>query len=184
MAKTLKEHTAPTHEALHHHPALKDLVTPAVTYPYYLEVLKKFYGFYEGHEQVIARSPWEHIFKKRTSGMSDKLRGDLEEAGLDPATLLLCEPSLSFKEEEEVWAYLYVKEGSLLGGRVIYKSLTRHLAEFPENHEYFKGLGNNTAAHWYDLSNEINGVTEKSSQGVILNAANTLFADMYEWMSL
>ena len=126
ILQKLREATHDIHMELHDHPALVKLVESNVTYEYYLNVLEKFYVFHSVIEEKINNSDFKALYERYRTDTLPNLHHDIETINLVHLNRNFS-TSVSFNEAEDVWGYLYLKEGSLLGGTVIYKSLQKNL---------------------------------------------------------
>jgi heme oxygenase len=83
------------------------------------------------------------------------LEKDMEYLGIDKPRLLdRSIPIPKFKSISDLYGYLYVVEGSMLGGRILYPALreNKDLAAIPEFH-FFKNYGSDVGLRWKTFKN-------------------------------
>lgn len=173
----LKNKTRDIHLALHEHSALKDLLNKCVSYEYYMNVISKFYGFHLGIEHAISHSGQQSLYEMFRSNTLPLLQQDCVKQNS-----LNFETEINFSTQEAVWAYLYVKEGSALGGKVIHKTLTRNLEGYENANSYFKSLSKTNPNEWVYFLEMLNKKTEELDQNLIVKSAQHVFEELYEWM--
>ncbi len=142
LLERLRAETRYAHEALHVHPLLAPLVSPDITVRDYQYALLAFERFYRGLEPCLigADAP-------PTAPVLDWLAEDMRRQDLRPAEI---ETTLPYPDTaSQIWGYLYVKQGSTLGGSVITKALKRHLGLNPLTEQrFFAGFGDQNSAQW------------------------------------
>lgn len=142
LLERLRQGTRAAHEALHVHPLLAPLVSPDVTLGDYRFALLAFDAFYSRLEAEPAM-PWP----VETAPVRDWLAHDLAVQGLSPIGLDIDLPRLDTLSK--VWGYLYVKQGSTLGGNVMTKALRRNLGLQPHDAQrFFAGYGDENGKRW------------------------------------
>lgn len=145
----LRHSTADVHERLHHHDALRLLTDEAISLDYYTHALSKFFSFYlpleNGLNQTKHQATQDFISNHTLNNLqSDLIRFDILPASIRPYDLWDGPFSL-----EQSLAYLYVREGSALGGQVISKKLQDHLSLKPGiDNKFFYGRGELTGEAW------------------------------------
>lgn len=139
IINTLKSATQEQHSRLHHHPVLSTLVRKAVTWEQLASCIYGFACFYG----AVKNYNWDSlsISNKRllNTFASDHIQWAAADLALMPRPSfpdietmvndLSASPFYSMDSEESVWAYLYVTEGSLLGGNFIVSHLGKHLPD-------------------------------------------------------
>lgn len=142
LLECLRNETRDVHEALHGHPLLAPLVSPDITFRDYQYALLAFERFYRTLEPCLigADTP-------PTAPVLNWLAEDMRRQDLKPAEIQVSLPNLH--TTSQIWGYLYVKQGSTLGGSVITKSLKRHLGLSPLTEQrFFAGFGDQNSAQW------------------------------------
>ena len=144
ILETLRQATKTQHEALHVHPLLAPLTTNQITRPEYVAALQAFYHAYKLMESQ-QRVP--------VPGLPDApaltwLTHDLQAQGAAPRALRDV-PYPPADTPSKRLGYLYVKQGSTLGGQVISRNLERRLglAKGTDN-TFFAGYGDQTGPQW------------------------------------
>lgn len=140
----LREGTQDVHEALHHHPLLQGLATGDITLQQWLLALsafKQFYALYEPQERRLSTAP--------SAPVQLWLDKDFAGQGAIPASPRLHFTALDLCDTSSLMAYLYVKQGSTLGGQVISKKLRHSLGLIGgEDQHFFYGYGPHTGEEW------------------------------------
>lgn len=181
----LREATHAGHENLHVHPALKDLTSPQLSEAVYQHALIKFYGFYKPLEDLFSASDLKVLEAYQDKMMITNLVSDLTLMGIDPEKIPLRPLSIDRLTLEQGVAYLYLREGSSLGGQVISKHLARHLEKHPgiEN-KYFYGRGDQTGPAWKNTVALFQDIEHNINIHETALFAAGLFSQLDEWLSL
>jgi heme oxygenase (biliverdin-IX-beta and delta-forming) len=184
LLNTMRLASGEIHRRLHVHPALRDLLSENLTLCYYRNCLKSFYGFYKPYESLYAGSGHELLSTFPAQRNLRWLAQDLERQGVDVEALRLHEVAETHFEPHHVLAWLYMREGSNLGGRVITQSLERQLLLRPGiDNRFFWGNGHGTAENWR-LFREALAVYEQSVDiEAAARYAGLLFARLEQWLS-
>lgn len=159
------------HEALHVHPLLRPLTKPDITFEDYAWIIRAFHRAYSIMET-----------KKKTAlndGLPDSpvlewLAADMAMHGIEPLPL----PDLPYEDIEnlpQLAGYLYVKQGSTLGGQIISPHLDRHLGlKAGASNHFFAGYGADTGAMWKEFTTKANNLlTESDINTAIVSAQNS-----------
>ncbi len=184
LLAALRRATAPAHEALHHPAALQKLPTKDVTRNDYLGAITKFYGFYVPLENAYAasRSGWLVDFPALV--IVQNLEHDLQRHGISPQSLPVAAQLPALHCEEAVAAYLYMREGSNLGGRVISKNLERVLGLQPEvDNRFFWGAGDKMGENWKHFLARLDAAGQTLDVEKCAGYAAALFAALDDWMT-
>ena len=148
LLDALRAETREPHEALHVHPLLAPLARPDVTRAQYRDALSAFDLFYRGMEAGRTVAAPQGV---PDAPVTEWLARDLAACG-SPALSLAVFPSLDLPpidSEAKLWGYLYVKQGSMLGGAVMSKNLNRAMGLKPGVDQlFFAGYGPETGAKW------------------------------------
>lgn len=177
---SLRNATHAAHERLHVHPSLCHLAGEGVTRDYWLSALKLFYGFHRPLEEAYARSGSALLAAFPALQATSHLEQDLAQAGSAPDRLPLC-PALPMTEERAL-AYLYLREGSNLGGKVISKNLERRLGLRPGiDNRFFWGHGEATGAAWRGFQQAL--AEAKVDTESCAREAGDLFAQLEQWLT-
>lgn len=138
LLERLRSETRDVHEALHVHPLLAPMVSPGMTLQDYRYALLAFERFYRTMEPQapVAGAP-----------VLEWLKADMDSQKLMPIDLSIDLPELD--TPSKLWGYLYVKQGSTLGGSVISKTLRRYLGLQPlTDQRFFAGYGDENGKRW------------------------------------
>jgi Heme oxygenase len=147
LHQQLKSATQPIHDALHDHPLMRRLMEPECSLADYRSILEVFQRFYaeaearfnslapkfDGEAPVLA---WLRQDFCAIGGGDDVMesRRDSEKKKADFSSYL---------------GYLYVKQGSTLGGQVLSRRLGNTLGLSPERGlRFFSSFGENTRQNW------------------------------------
>ncbi len=167
----LRAATRSQHEALHDHPLLAPLNRPDLTPAQYRDALSAFHVFYRAMESRRTVATPDGV---PDAPVLDWLAHDLEAAGA--ATLSLDFDPLPIDSEARLWGYLYVKQGSLLGGAVMSKNLNRAMGLRPGVDQlFFAGYGAETGARWKDFIENLYGRASSLPQSAIIEMAGASF---------
>ncbi len=145
----LKSATADAHAALENTPLSKKLLDPDISVMDYREYLEKMYSLILFTEEQVAPSIADFLPDLSERSKLSWLEQDLKNLGsVLPDTTPYHNVQLLNVAEQMGW--YYVVEGSTLGGRVILKSLQRHLPPhvFETSAQFFNGYGESTGRKW------------------------------------
>lgn len=146
LAAALKQATEIVHLRLHHHPLLVQLHQTSLSRQGYRTVLEAFHQFY---------SLWEPAFSGMGHGFAHEaiplewLEQDFAALGLPCPHHPTPYPASSALSVSQAIGYLYVKQGSTLGGQRISRHVQQQLGLKPgEAQFFFHGFGSRTGPHW------------------------------------
>ncbi len=184
LLSALRERTHAAHEALHVHPVLRRLPAPEVTREDWLQALTGFYGFYKTMEHAYATSGSDFLERFPAGEKLANLCHDLGQAGIDVDTLPAMSLDFSMNSNEAVLAYLYLREGSSLGGMVISKNLVSQLGLQPlTDNSYFNGAGKDTGRRWNEFLAVLKEYENKIDINRCADDAAFFFASLSDWLS-
>jgi heme oxygenase len=140
----LREKTQDLHEKLHVHPLLAMLQQDHITHEDYIFILQAFYLAYATSEAGRAEL---HTTMPDAPTLT-WLKEDLDAQGVKPLEAdAVHYPAIT--SLSQLVGYLYVKQGSTLGGRVISKHLAKTLGlEEGKTNHFFAGYGDETGPQW------------------------------------
>ena len=167
----LRAATREQHEALHVHPLLAPLNRPDLTHAQYADALTAFDAFYRAMEagRTVPAPPGVP-----DAPVVDWLAHDLVATGAQPLTITVDCPPID--SEARLWGYLYVKQGSMLGGAVMSKNLNRALGLRPGTDQlFFAGYGAETGPRWKELIENLFRRAPSLSQADIIEMAGASF---------
>jgi heme oxygenase len=147
LLEALRAETRSIHEALHVHPLLAPLNRPDVTAGQYGAALTAFDACYRAME---SRRTVPAPVGVPDAPVVDWLARDMAMAGVRPLSPAVDWPAID--NEARLWGYLYVKQGSTLGGAVMSKNLKRALGLRPGTEQlFFAGYGAETGVKWKEF---------------------------------
>jgi len=172
---TLLEHlraaTRLQHEALHVHPLLAPLNRTDVTPGQYRDALTAFHAFYRGMDSRRTVATPEGV---PDAPVIEWLARDMAASGAAAVSLDIDWPRID--SEAGLWGYLYVKQGSMLGGAVMSKNLKRAIGLRPGlDQRFFAGYGAETGDRWKDFIENLFRRTSSLSQIEIVEMAGASF---------
>ena len=180
LHERVKGLTRPSHVKMEATPLLSSIMNGQLSMEDYHALLQKFYGYIAPCEASILQSSWPELLRGREK--SSHLRADLIALGVKPVERA-CDDIPALNLYEKILGYLYVIEGSSLGGMIISKMLNKHLGIEPEHGgKYFYGYGKETKSRWDDFCYLLNQVNENAEDLVIASATET-FDTLYRWMN-
>ncbi len=177
--EALKAATKPVHDQLERD---LDLLRPELTREQYVELLKKFYGFYVSFERALAQDlkinyPYE---KKLPALKRDLTRLGVPEEHVDQLPRV---EALSLKLSEEQWGALYVIEGSALGGKVLEHHFKKTFGLGPEmGTAFFSGTGEKTMENWRLFLNLLGESSQVLNTDLIIRSAENTFHQLHRWL--
>ena len=182
----LKDATEVRHKRLE---SRLDLLNQASTLRDYQKLLTRFFGFYSAVEPQVAAalSQAKIDFDFAARHKTPLLLRDLSALGFDPTeidSLPVCQSMLNLATPAQIFGYLYVAEGSTLGGQL----LSRHFAEkfgLTESNggAFFRAYGERTGMMWREFQATLNAfaVTDEQ-QHVMAATANETFEMLEVWL--
>lgn len=147
LHQQLKSATHPIHEALHVHPLMRRLMEPECTLTDYRAVLEVFQRFYLEAEARF------NSFAPKFDGEAPVLAWLREDfcaiGGGDDFAKAHSRGEKKKADFSSYLGYLYVKQGSTMGGQVISRRLGDSLGLSPKRGlRFFSGFGENTRQNW------------------------------------
>ena len=170
LLERLRTETRDAHEALHVHPLLAPLVSPDMILRDYQYALLAFELFYRHMEPRLDGF-------RDSAPVRDWLAEDLQRQGLTPLDIAVQLPHPN--TPSEIWGYLYVKQGSTLGGNVMTKALKRHLGLQPLTEQrFFAGFGDQNGAQWQKFIENLFAVAPSLQENETIETAAACFQGM------
>lgn len=146
-----------------HHKALEGVIFPdggLETPEGIRKTLARFYGYYASHEKALIKAAdnnqaiYDYLVALNWFDQRRRLpvlTNDLTILGVDNVDRLPCDhPSLVFKTVADAAAYLYMVEGSTMGGQMITKSIHQTHPAL-SGVEYFSPYGSQTMTYWQNF---------------------------------
>lgn len=178
LRRKLQHETHDIHQALHRHPRLAPLQSDAITRAQYADIIASFYSFYTSQEPRYTKFAADFTVEFRPLPL---LRKDAQLLGL-PLPSLSIQPSVT--DEADFIGYLYVKQGSTLGGQVIAKHLEDVFGiERGKTLHFFNGAGRDTGRNWKAFEAYLDLAETRLDHDRIVSAAKAAFQALYDHMS-
>lgn len=162
---------------------IKNIILNQITIDEYRLLIQKFYGYIAPCELLIKEHPSAKILitgREKTV----LLQQDLQALGITvmPAH---CNHLPLLLEYEQILGYLYVMEGSTLGGQIFTKILQTQLA-ITENlgGNFFNAYGRNTETMWASFCNELNNVTNTELKNKVIDSACVTYNKLHQWLQI
>lgn len=181
----LRQGTRAIHDRLHHHPSFAELMDETIALPGYLALLARLFGYHHGLELALDLA----VFPERPQAppvdrRSQRLLRDLEDigpSGYDHARRT--QPvELSAIDSYGAWlGVLYVREGSMMGGRALAAKLDHLCGSQASGRSFFQG-GAGDGAAWQRLCRALDALDEPKAQNQALQAALASFQLFDTWM--
>jgi heme oxygenase len=100
-------------------------------------------------------------------------------------TLPRCNHLPELSDYEQLLGYLYVMEGSTLGGQIITGMLLKQFQISPdEGARFFYGYGANTKYMWDTFCETLNAITDKDKQNTIIYSSRLTYNTLHQWMDM
>lgn len=177
----LKEKTNIQHSQIENTPLLSKLINNNITLNEYQLLIRKFYGYIAPCENLIQGMSSRNLLMQREKSLS--LLSDLAALGIERHSVEYCCDLPQLKSYEQVLGYMYVMEGSTLGGQIIAKILRETLNLTPENGaRYFYGYGKNTRNKWVEFCQLLNDSIHHEHTNEIIIAASQTYSTLHNWM--
>ncbi|GKS12279.1 biliverdin-producing heme oxygenase [Paenibacillus chitinolyticus] len=188
IVSRLREETAPFHDQIEQNPYAKAIMDKSLTLETYRTYLEKFYGFILPSEKALSTLPeWEERgFDIESRLKTPLLENDLEQLGLTKRQieeLPRCGNLPDVSTLPRALGYLYVLEGSTLGGQLITKQLKAILSVDPEvNGRYFNSYGAELRTKWSEFREFLLENVKTEEQEQVLAAAKETFILLDQWL--
>lgn len=186
ILERIKKQTEKEHMLLESVPLLSRLTSCSITIHDYLEVLKKFYGFFRPLEESLLLVDQVEDFLPDFSERRkvDWLLADLQRLRVGEVNEQ-CTDVPPVSTLADAFGILYVMEGSTLGGRVISRNLKETLDLDKDNGaSYFNGYGAQTGEKWNIFRQAlINYSVSSNEDDAVIEKASQVFTKLYKWMN-
>lgn len=175
----IRELTRAHHRKIEMTPLLNQLIAGKICRAEYCTLINKFHGYIAPCENGVLETAWRGMLDGREK--TPLLQQDIAAIGLHSLETT-CPSIPNFDSVEKIIGYLYVIEGSTMGGQIITKVLRTNLGILPETGgRYFYGYGKETKSKWDDFCHMLNGV-KKTQEDAIVAAACTTFETLHQWL--
>lgn len=175
LHQQLKYATSSIHESLHRNPLLHRLLKADCTRYEYSSVLRLFFSFYAAAEPRFAECSYAK-FRAEVPTLQ-WLKDDLValSVGQDFATVDPMDTATS-PDFEEYLGYLYVKQGSTLGGQVLSTALAKSLGlSASSGLRFFSGFGASTRQNWQEFLEYLERVSSSVNPSAVTASAYHYF---------
>lgn len=180
----LKESTRELHSQIESVPLLNKIIKRNITLHEFKLLIKKFYAYIKPCENAINTLQSRHLLSNREK--TNLLKNDLVALGLEEFTIneRNFSPILPpLNTHAQVLGYMYVIEGSTLGGQIIAKILFETLNLTPETGaSFFFGYGKNTRQMWNSFCQILDTGNESEYENETILAAKQAYTTLYDWM--
>lgn len=189
IGKKLKAFTAAHHDHIEQNPLTKAIVDETITKQAYAHLLSKFYGFYSVCEPLLEKTAlWQQkgfdIVARRKTPMLVK---DLQFLQIDPTKLPLSSDLPPLQTDAQRMGFLYVMEGSTLGGQFLSRALLKKFGFTAERGAaYFNSYGTENLGYmWKEFQVLLNDFAHNHPQKEqeLLQTASLTFQKLDTWLS-
>ncbi|WP_303673647.1 biliverdin-producing heme oxygenase [Vampirovibrio chlorellavorus] len=186
ISETLKVETAACHDAIENAKRFTRLGSEDFSRDEYVEMLSRFYGFYQPLEAAFRLHPtlmsalhYQQRFKLPL------LIQDLTDLGVSQETLdalPLCQDLPPTESEAQALGCMYVMEGSTHGAQFIAKRLQARLQLDDKGLSYYRGYGSQTMSQWKAFKDYLDTTITPTDEPVVVAAATQAFECLQRWM--
>jgi heme oxygenase len=185
LLKEIRSRTADNHARLENTPLLSSFSRQRIDMPTYLEILRRFYGYFGPLESRLDAFPalreWlpDYTERRKARLLLDDLESLHNPVEPDPCREL---PGIS--TDAQAFGCLYVMEGSTLGGKIIYNTLKNQLGlDKSTGASFFYGYGPATGEKWKTFGSRMEAFgRETGTDDAIIAAANDTFLMFEQWL--
>ena len=184
----IKEATKPYHDKIEQNTLTKSVADGTITKEDYIRLLCKFYGFYQQSELMLAQSKlWStYQFDIAQREKTPLLLQDLSFFGYDVSQIALCQDMPHLDTDSQKLGYLYVVEGSTLGGQYLSRVLEKQFG-FVTNQgaSYFNSYGTaNIGSMWKNFMEVLVKATQDHlvSEQEVINTSILTFQKLDTWL--
>lgn len=187
LRQRLRDETDDIHQLLHRESAMTKLLDKSCLREDYLYVIQIFSQFYCHTEQFFDYVPASERFQGEIKPL-EWLRADfavLAEPSPECNVLseLVSRKYVITQTEESYLGYLYVKQGSTLGGQIISKQLKNLGLEPGVSQFFFNGSGNNTAEIWKEFLAFLAQREPHVNADLVVSSARTHFLILHHFFT-
>jgi len=185
--QNLRSETAHQHSLLEQNKTSKNLLGAQVTPADYAAYLSLLYGFVKGFETIVFPMLQHSIAGIETMCKTQLLVSDLNMLGIDEAGIAAIPNSFftaSYNTNATALGGMYVLEGSILGGAVIYKHLKTiwGIEAIAGKATYFTVYGPETGSRWKSFLQAFCLASSGMEEEVIKSASQT-FSILHHWFN-
>jgi heme oxygenase len=183
----LRAETRIQHERLHHHFSFERLLANEVSRPDYLILLKQLLGYHTALEVGLDRCQGHGLAQDFSfEHKSPRIIEDLK--AFDPHFCITRAP-IHAPKPPIVHSYydwlgvMYVREGAMLGGRLLAQKLNHLCGAAPQGRTFFQGTRRDLE-NWHALCEALDGVSSQVARQQALGSAQATFELFETWMDL
>lgn len=187
LRQRLRQETDDIHQLLHRDSSMNKMMSESGSIEDYLPVLEKFFQFYSRTETCFECIPPEYRFIDEAKPLDWLLKDFLIMGKPIPALIPTYEEVTDkyviSQTMESYLGYLYVKQGSTLGGQAISKQLKKLNLIPGESQFFFHGLGNNTGNSWKEFLTFLEKLEPYMDADSVVASARTHFLILYHFFT-
>jgi heme oxygenase len=185
LRQRLRLETDDIHQMLHLDSSMNRMMSGEGSKANYLQVLQNFFQFYSRTEIYFECIPSELHFPREAKPL-ELLYKDFAVLGepvptLDKAYDVVADKYAIEQTLESYLGYLYVKQGSTLGGQVISKQLKKLGLEPGESQFFFNGSGSNTGDNWKEFLAFLAQLEPTINADSVVSSARTHFLILHHF---
>lgn len=187
ILEKLRKNTSDAHRNLESLPLLKPLSSGPITVDVYINILKRFYGYFNPVEVLIRKfddlyACLPDLDERRTSHL---ILHDLKCLNANYDHLPKCMDLPKITSTANAFGALYVLEGSTLGGSIISRRINDTLAlKAGDGCSFFSGYLASTGLKWKIFKDAIHQFVEDNpeEEGQVIKSANETFDKFSTWL--
>ncbi|WP_375474940.1 biliverdin-producing heme oxygenase [uncultured Jatrophihabitans sp.] len=167
-----------------------DLLDPGLTTDRLRAVLARLYGFWAGNEAAVGRCLAADPRLAATlqwgrRARCDGLRADVRALGGDPAEAPIAQPALAHVDTAAALGWLYVAEGSTLGGAVLARKLGPLTPPLPAPLRFFSPYPEGPGPMWTSYRSIVEEWAGQDARriGETARRARQVFAALEAWLA-
>ncbi len=185
--QSLRTRTAYHHNLLEQNTASKNLLGTQVSAADYATYLSLLYGFVKGFENIVFPMLLFSIPDIEERRKSHLLVSDLNMLAIDEASVPVITDYFFaevYQSNASALGGMYVLEGSILGGSVIYKHLktTWGIENIAGKAKYLTAYGSETGSRWKNFLQEFCMASTGMEEDIIKSASQT-FNILHHWFN-
>lgn len=174
--------TQALHKKIEQTGLLRKIVNDEITLLEYQLLLTQFYAFIFPCEKIISQLSCKQVIENREK--THLLQRDLIACSGSPREVQFCQQLPALKNRYSVLGYLYVFEGSTLGGQIIIKLIKKRLLITPQQGgSFFYGYGDKTQFMWKSFCQQLNSIADPKAKAEILDSAYNTYDNFYQWLN-
>ncbi|MCC5943748.1 MAG: biliverdin-producing heme oxygenase [Bernardetiaceae bacterium] len=186
----LKTETRASHDSIEENGLMRAVAKNNISKEDYLKLLLKFYGFHAAAEPLLMQTElWtKHNLDMDKRKKTTMLEQDLRYLGFAEAltSIPLCEALPPMQNDAEKLGFMYVVEGSTLGGQILSHQLHKRFGfTKEEGASYFNAYGKeNLRSMWAEYQQVLTTYCENNEQAADIIVANAIqtFDSLNNWL--